>query len=302
MITKITILFLSLGFLFHCQKESFPTRLKVKGSETMHHMLDFLAKSYNKKQEKFLIEIEGGGSNSGIKALKEGKISIAAISRELSDKDLPELEKGGEIEKILIAYDGAAIVVHPENKLKQIFLDQVHNIFTGKVKNWKESGGGDLKIIPVIRNDNSGTAHFFREHVLHKKDLGAEEYKKNINTIFVDSAKIVKDNTEMAAFIYQNPGAVGFMGMGSLMENSSKIKGLAYAKQEKDDYVLPTPKNVFDRKYKLSRGLYFLYHKTNEFKVSDFTSYILSEEGQKKVLESGYLRSTLPEVEVKAKP
>lgn len=285
---------LTLSVFLNCKK---PETIKVVGSETMHSSMNILGNEFQKKNSSYIITVSGGGSEEGLNSLRKGVADLAAVSREVSLEELNSL--GENVKTLLIAYDGAAIVVNPSNPITNINLEKAHLVFSGKINNWKELGGDDLPIQLVIRNDHSGTAKYFKEHVLHKKDLGQEEFEKNRNLEFPNSAKEVKDNIEMGNFIKENRGAIGFMGMGSVKENLSKVKTLHYARK-KEDFVEPTIKNVLDRKYRLSRGLYLLYAEKSEPKIGSFLNFILSEEGQKSILNSGYLRSTLQEVEVKA--
>jgi phosphate transport system substrate-binding protein len=182
-------------------------------------------------------------------------------------------------------------------------LIQASDIFSGKIKNWKEVGGADLPIKIVVRNDKSGTQDYFVNHILRQKDLGVSFYEKNKSIQFDNNAKTVKDNAEMAKFIQENPSAIGYMGMGSaLVDNKDRIKALDYARNANDPYISPSVRNVYDRKYKLARELFMVYKTDQGDKIDAFVTFLTSEEGQAAVLQSGYLRASLPEVEVSADP
>lgn len=286
--------------LVHC-KEKQP--LKVAGSETMNSMMRYLGAEYEKTNSSVQVFVEGGGSETGIDRLRKGEIDMAVSSRDLNQNEFDDLRKTGNLEKIRLAYDGVAIVVHPKNSIAKMNLIQASDIFSGKIKNWKEVGGTDLPIKIVVRNDKSGTQDYFVNHILRQKDLGISFYEKNKSIQFDNNAKTVKDNAEMAKFIQENPSAIGYMGMGSaLVDNKDRIKALDYARNANDPYISPSVRNVYDRKYKLARELFMIYKTDQGDKIDAFVTFLTSEEGQAAVLQSGYLRASLPEVEVSADP
>ncbi|EOQ89234.1 ABC transporter, solute-binding protein [Leptospira yanagawae serovar Saopaulo str. Sao Paulo = ATCC 700523] len=277
--------------------------LKVAGSETMNSMMRFLGTEYEKVNADVRVTVEGGGSESGIDRLRKGEIDMAVSSRDLNQAEFDDLRKTGNLEKVRLAYDGVALVVNPSNPVSKLHLIQTSDIFSGKIKNWKEVGGQDAPISIVIRNDKSGTQDYFQNHILKRRDLGEKEYTTYKSNVFSPNAKIVKDNAEMAKYIQENPNSIGYMGMGSaLVDHKDKLKALEYAKNAKDPFVTPSIRNVYDRKYKLARELFIIYKTDQGDKIDAFVTYLTSEQGQVAVLQSGYLRSSLPEVEVSAEP
>ncbi|TGL86902.1 phosphate ABC transporter substrate-binding protein [Leptospira congkakensis] len=277
--------------------------LKVAGSETMNSMMRYLGTEYEKVNSNARVTVEGGGSESGIDRLRKGEIDMAVSSRDLNQKEFDDLRKTGNLEKVRLAYDGVALVVNPKNTISKLDLVQTSDIFSGKIKNWKEVGGIDAPISIVIRNDKSGTQDYFQNHILKRKDLGLNEFNEYKSNVFTKDAKIVKDNAELSKFIQENPNSIGYMGMGSaLVENKDKLKALDYARTNKDPYVSPSVRNVYDRKYKLARELFIIYKTDQGDKIDAFVTFLTSEQGQVAVLQSGYLRASLPEVEVSAEP
>ncbi|MBL0955097.1 phosphate ABC transporter substrate-binding protein [Leptospira levettii] len=279
--------------------------LKVAGSETMNSMMRFLGTEYEKVNSNVRVTVEGGGSESGIDRLRKGEIDMAVSSRALNQAEYDDLRKTGNLEIVRLAYDGVAIVVNPNNPVSKLHLVQTSDIFSGKIKNWKEVGGQDAPISIVIRNDKSGTQDYFQNHILKRRDLGDKEFNTYKSNVFSPNAKIVKDNAEMAKYIQENPNSIGYMGMGSaLVDHKDKLKALEYAKTSSKDepYVTPSIRNVYDRKYKLARELFIIYKTDQGDKIDAFVTYLTSEQGQVAVLQSGYLRSSLPEVEVSAEP
>lgn len=285
-------------FGFACKEKQ---TLKIAGSETMFSMMRYLASEYEKDNSSVAVVVEGGGSELGIDKLRKGEVDMAVSSRDLNEAEFDDLRKTGNLEKIRVAYDGVALVVNPNNPIQKLHLSQVSDIFSGKIKNWKEVGGLDAPITLCIRNDKSGTQEYFENHILRKKDLGISEFQSNQKLEFAAGAKTVANNADMAKFIESESNSIGYMGMGSaLVDFKDQLKALEYAKKPQDPYVAPSIRNVYDRKYKLARELFVIYKTDQGGKVDALVTYLTSEDGQNAVLKSGYLRAALPEVEVSA--
>jgi phosphate transport system substrate-binding protein len=287
---KIFIYLVVLSFLFTGCKE----KLLLSGSETLHQTALYLANEYMKQTNKYTVEVFGGGSQEGINKLKSKQTDLALISRELTEEEKNYFKD--KISIVTVAYDGAGIIVHPSNKVETIHLEQASAIFSGEIQNWKELGGENKPIQVVLRNDMSGTAVFFKEHIVQKKDL-AEKYDPKRD--YIKNAKIVQDNSELIDYISKTPNSIGYIGMGWANSAKDKVKLLKYSRHPEEEKVVPNLENIINRKYKLARGLFFVYE-TNNSKAEDFISFCTSEKGQQAIQKTGYLRSTLPEVEVKA--
>lgn len=269
----------------------------------MNAMMRYLGSEYEKANSDIKVIVEGGGSETGIDKLRKGEIDIAVSSRDLNQNEFDDLRKTGNLEKVRVAYDGVALVVNLKNSATKLHLEQVSDIFSGKIQNWKEVGGQDAPIQIVIRNDKSGTQDYFENHILRKKDLGIPEFEKNKSNKIVSTAKIVKDNSELANYVESNPNAIGYMGMGSaIIDNKTKVKSLDYARKANDPYVTPSIRSVYDRKYRLARELFAIYKTDQGDKIDAFITFLTSEKGQESVIRSGYLRASMPEVEVSADP
>lgn len=281
--------------VFASCKEKQP--LVLSGSETMHEMMIQVSHEFE-KENPYLVTVNGGGSQKGIDDLKAKLTDIALVSRELKEDERQILDRENNLEQVIVAYDGAAIVVNPENKVSEITLEQTSDIFSGKIKNWKEVNGEDLPIEVIIRNDKSGTAAFFKEHVLQKKDLGASQFNSSIE--YSKDAIQIKDNYELIEKVTTKKGSISYIGMGWVNNSKGKIKALSYGRTADAEKIAPSVENIIKRKYRLARGLYLVYKNIGGKQgISDFVSFVTSEKGQKAIQTSGYLRSTLPEVEVK---
>jgi phosphate transport system substrate-binding protein len=286
---RTALLWFSIASLtFGCSRRQ---EILIAGSETMKDIIAVLAEEFNQSQKKYEAKVGGGGSKAGIEDLTWGRIDIAMTSNDIQETHLEALADISKFEKVEIGYDGLAIVVHPANKVKQIYLSQYAGILSGKITNWKELGGDDMAILPVVRNSNSGTEAFVREHVLRRKDLGEAVYAAFRNTEYTSSARVKRDNREILEFVATNPGAIAYMGVGvAKSEGKNRIRILDYALSKEGPFLQPTVENIQAGKYRLSRALSLVYVPDNARKDA-FITYALSEAGQKKILEYEYMQA-----------
>jgi phosphate transport system substrate-binding protein len=246
--------------------------IQIKGSDTMVNLGQAWAEAFMKVNPKVSVAVTGGGSGTGIAALLSNTCDIAELSRELKPEEIAMAEqKGFEPKQITVALDGLAVVVHPANPVSQLTMDQLAAIFSGSVRNWKEVGGSDLPIVVLSREVNSGTHVYFKEHVLRR---GSKESQAE----FAANALMLSSSQAIADEVAQNPGAVGYYGMGYI---SAKEKALAVAKDANSPYVRPTIENVIDKAYPISRPLLLVTRGQPQALVAQFLDFVLSSEGQK---------------------
>ena len=266
----LRILILTILLLTGCSyKPSDAVKIRIKGSDTMLIVTELLAEHYMKEHPGVSVYVEGGGTALGVKSLSTGEIDICTASRPLKSEEVKILsEKFGLIGmSTIIAKDGLTIFVNPGNPVDDISLEQLKDIFTCRISNWKYLGGKDTSIVPVSRNPNSGTYLYFKEHILE-----GEEYCDDI-TIEPTTQSIIQKITE-------NKNAIGYGGIGYY---TSKVKHLKINGQE------PTEKNVIDNIYPISRYLYLYTLQTPEGPVKNFIDWVLSSEGQKVIKDAGYI-------------
>ena len=182
-------------------------------------------------------------------------------------------EAGKPVKEVIIAYDALAIVVHPENKVSNLSREQLEGIFTGKITNWKEVGGADLKIIPYSRETSSGTYEFFKESVLKNKN-----YKSGIMSMPATGA-IVQS-------VSQTKGAIGYIGLAYINKN---VKALHISYDKGKTFTAPSVENAKNKTYPIVRPLFYYYIAKAEKAVRPFIDYVLSAEGQKTVGEIGFI-------------
>lgn len=245
---------------------------KIKGSDTVLPLAQKEAEVFGKKSGKS-VTIIGGGSGVGIAALLEGTTDIAMSSRKMKfDEKVKCQEAGKAITEKVIAYDALAVIVNPSNPVSKLTRAQLEGIFTGKITNWKQVGGADLKIIPYSRETSSGTYEFFKEHILKNKN-------------YMNSILSMPATGAIVQSVSQTKGAIGYVGLAYLEKN---IKTISVSFDGKT-YVAPSMTTAKNKTYPVIRPLFFYYDKKLEAKNGPFVNFVLSAEGQAIVQKTGYV-------------
>ena len=208
--------------------------LSISGSTSVGPLAEKLADKYEEKND-IKIEINQIGSSAGITNAISGVSEIG-----MSSRDLKEEEIANGLKETIIAYDGIVVVTHPTNKVKDLTMEQVKQIFTGEVTNWKELGGDDMEIVVVSREDGSGSRDAFQEIV----DYSSGE--------LVRSAIIASGNGNIKTTVAMNKHAVGFISFEYIDESISTID---------INGVEATAENVLQQTYNLSRPFLFVTKK-----------------------------------------
>jgi phosphate transport system substrate-binding protein len=246
---------------------------KLKGSDTLLPLVQKESENYLKKNTGANVTITGGGSGVGISALMDGTADIAMSSRKIKFDEKVKLQEAGKSPvEVIVAYDALAVVVHPANKVTNLTREQLEGIFTGKIKNWKEVGGEDLKIVAYSRETSSGTYEFFKSDILKNKNYMSSILSMPATGAIIQSAS-------------QTKGAIGYVGLAYL-NKSVKAIHISY---DGKNYVEPSFENAKNKTYPVVRPLFFYYIKGTEKTVKPFTDYILSAEGQATVKAVGYI-------------
>ena len=247
---------------------------KVKGSDTVLPLSQKEAESYMKANPSKTVSVTGGGSGVGISALIDGTTNIAQSSRKIKFSEKQKLQEAGkQVKEVTIAYDAIAIVVNPNNKVSELTREQLEGIFTGKITNWNQVGGADLKIIPYSRETSSGTYEFFKESVLKNKN-----YMNGIMSMPATGA-IVQS-------VSQTQGAIGYIGLAYLNKD---VKALAVSYDGGKSFVAPSIASAKDKTYPIVRPLFYYYNTSDKAKVSSYIDFVLSPAGQKIVEEVGFV-------------
>jgi len=242
--------------------------LTIRGSTTVLPIAQKAAEAYMDKHPNVDIRVSGGGSSVGVQSVGEGIADIGMASRDLKNE-----EKSGypNLKPIAIAKDGIAIIVHPDNPVTSLTLEQIRGIYNGTYTNWREVSGPDEEIVVINRDSASGTREFFWKHVMQKDDFVATALEKN-------------SNGAVKQTVSQTPNAIGYVGLG-YVDNSVKA-----VKIKKDGMEIePTVENVLNGEYPISRSLYMITNGEPKGIAKDFIDFVLSEEGQRIVEEEGFV-------------
>ncbi|MFA6000585.1 MAG: PstS family phosphate ABC transporter substrate-binding protein [Thermoleophilia bacterium] len=248
--------------------------IQVKGSDTMVNLAQMWAEDYMKDNPQVNIAVTGGGSGTGITAIINGTTDIADASREMKQKEKDDAKANGiEVVENKVALDGIAVVVSKDNKVGELNVDQLADIFSGKITDWKDVGGDPGQIVILSRESNSGTHVFFKEHILNKgKSDGKVEYASS--ALLLPSSQAIVDEVK------QNPRGIGYVGLGYV---KGDIKALKVKKDATSTGVSPSVASVQDGSYPVSRPL-FMYTKQNASQtVQEYLTWIKSPAGQKVV-------------------
>jgi len=254
--------------------------IQIKGSDSEVNLVQRLAEVFMKKHPGVNIAVTGGGSGTGIAALINKKTDIANSSRDMSPKEIEAAQKAG-VKPIAVAFatDGISVIVHPENPVKKLTLDQLGNLFSGKITNWKELGGPDMAVSLYGRQSNSGTYVFFRELVV-RGDYSPKMKSMNGNAQIVEAVK-------------RDKAGIGYVAVGYVVDLKGNVKPgvqlLAVAKDAQSEAYTPDKmENVMSGKYPISRPLYQFMNGKPTGKLAEFIKFELSPEGQQIVREQGF--------------
>lgn len=236
-------------------------KISISGSTSIGPLMEKIAEDYERDNNGITIEINQVGSSAGIKDAKNKVSEIGMSSRELKE------EERKEVNGTVIAYDGIAIITNKNNPIKNLTMEQIKDIYTGKITNWNEiEGGNDNEIIVTAREDGSGTRDAFQELI----GFTSEE--------LIENAMISNGNGGLKVMVQGNENAIAFVSFEYLDDsvNVVNVEG-----------VEPKADSVRNGEYKISRPFLLV---TREDSLTEngqkLIDYILSDEGQKTVIDS----------------
>ena len=243
-------------------------RITIKGSDSMLPLTEKLAEEYMKLNPEISIYVYGGGSAEGFKALIRNEIDICTASRNLQPEEAKALaDYYGTVGLFyLVAKDALCVYVNSNNPVKKLSLDEVRKIFDCEIIDWSEVGGKHQKIVTVIRNLNSGTHLYFKDHVLEGNE-------------YCDVAVIKPTTNDLIEFIEQNENAIGYGSIGY----TGDIDYL------KINDIEPSEKNAQNDTYPITRYLHFFTTQVPKGAVKQFVDWVLTPDGQRVVKQSGYI-------------
>jgi len=254
--------------------------LKIAGSTTVLPLSQIWAEEFMKKYPNVSISVSGGGSGTGLSMLINGTCDIANASREAKKKEIDTARaRSSKLVGTKVAKDGLAIVVHASNNVKNLTMDQLRAIYSGKIRTWNEVGGDSSANIVVIgRDSSSGTYGFFQEAV-----LGGGSYRSDMLSM--------PTNAAVAQAVAQSKNAIGYVGMAYAWkeEKAGRCKVLSISRKKGEPGLEPTDDNVLSGRYPLFRYLYMYTLGSPKGLAAEFIKFALSQEGQALVHKSGYV-------------
>lgn len=247
--------------------------IQNKGSDTIVNIALAWAETYRDVDPSVSIAVTGGGSGTGIASLINGTVDIANASRSMKEGEIEDA-RANNVEPVehVVAIDALAVIVNLENPVSELTIDQMADIFTGRITNWSEVGGNDARIILVSRETNSGTHVYFLEEVVRKGE-------KENSDIFAPQTLLMPSSVGITSEVRRNPNAIGYDGLGYVDPLHEKV--LSIALDGESLYVQPTSSTAKDGTYPLSRDLYMYTAGEPSGAIAEYLSWILSPPGQK---------------------
>lgn len=224
----------------------------IAGSTSVEPFIEKIAEEYMAKHPEVKINVQGGGSTAGIQAVFNGTCAIGTSSRNLKPQ-----EQGLHI--FTMALDGIAVIVHKSNPIMNLTHDQLKEIFSGRIKNWKEVGGMDKKIIVVTREEGSGTRGAFEELIMQE-------------AVISDACLVQDSNGAIREIIAATPQSIGYISAGLVDE---RVKAVSI------DGIYPSVANFVNGEYKFVRPFLLLTKDEPSGIVKSLIEFTLSPEAQK---------------------
>ena len=237
----------------------------------MHETFDALASDFERTQDSLKVMIEGGGSRTGLQAIKDrtADIGLSSFGFDLAK----ELGQNHEVMDRVVANDGIVVVNNEHNPLENLTNDQISAIYNGEVSDWSELGGEPGEIVPIARDSNSGTQRFFASY------FGIEE--------LASGTVVAKENHEIVNSVFDNPNSIGFIGYAyfNLLVREVSIS----AATDSAAFISPTPDNLKSGAYPLRRSLHIYYQGNHDERVNAFLTYLQSDRARQIIESSGLI-------------
>lgn len=257
------------------------------GSDTMVNLALAWAEQFQKENPQSNLSVSGGGSGTGIASLINGTTDIANASRKIKSEEIANAQANGiEPNEFVVARDAIAVIVNPNNPIDQLSLEQLSDIYSGKINNWQELGGEDRPIVRLSRETNSGTHVYFLEEVLRLGD-------KENNTLFSTDTLLLPSSEVIGAEIRQNPNAIGYDGLGYVTPDM-KVIAVTADPTNGGAYIFPSAETVNDGTYPIARDLYMYTAGPPAGFVQRYIEWIFSPAAQNVVTLLGFVPIIVP--------
>jgi phosphate transport system substrate-binding protein len=251
-----------------------------KGSDTLVNVALAWAEAYQTVRPGVSLSVTGGGSGTGIAALINGTVDIANASRQIKpEEEAQALANGVDPVEFVVARDAIAIVVHRENPVDRLTLDQIADIYAGRIGDWSEIGGENRPIVRLSRETNSGTHVYFLEEVLRHGD-------PDDPTLFSPDTLLLPSSEGITRELSYNQNAIGYDGLGYVTE---EVKVVAVGAAPQGPFVLPSGESVNQGTYLIARDLYMYTAGEPTGDILEYLEWILGPAGQALVAEVGFV-------------
>ena len=235
--------------------------VSTDGSTSMEKVIGALSESYMAANKDVTVNYNPTGSGAGITAVQEGTCDIGLSSRALKDE-----EKAAGLKETVLAYDGIAIIVHPDNPVSDLSIEQIAKLYTGEITNWKDVGGSDAEVVLIGREAASGTRDGFesitgtKEKCLYRQELTS--------------------TGDVITAVSQNPDAIGYASLAAIKDS---VKALSV------DGVTPSEATVKDGSYPVQRPfvLVTVEGKTLSAAAQSFFDYATSADAADIIAKAG---------------
>lgn len=260
---KIAVAVLALALIAGCGGKSETaesTTVTTDGSTSMEKVIGYLSEAYMEENETVKVTYNPTGSGSGIRAAVEGRCDIGLSSRNLKDDEAKDLDSA------VVAIDGIAVIVNPENTVSDLTVEQIGQIYKGEITSWAEFGGSDAPIVLIGREAASGTRDGF-ESITGTKD--ACKYNQELTS-----------TGDVVQTVASNPNAIGYASLASVKDT---VKAL------KVEGVTPTTETIQNGKYKIQRNFVFVTKKGEKLTESAqaFFDFATSEAADELIISAG---------------
>ncbi|HBA93389.1 MAG TPA: phosphate ABC transporter phosphate-binding protein [Ruminococcaceae bacterium] len=250
-VTFTAVLAFTLMAVTGCGKTESKT-VSTDGSTSMEKVIGALGEAFEQDNPGMTFTYNPTGSGSGITAVAEGRCDIG-----LSSRSLKEEEKGQGLTETVLALDGIAVIVNPENPVSDLDLEAIAGIYTGEITNWKDVGGSDLEIVLIGREAGSGTRDGF-ESITGTEDLC--KYSQELTS-----------TGDVVQTVSSNPNAIGYASLASVGDTVKAVKV---------EGVTPTTDTIQNGEYKIQRNFVFVTRKDDKLNESAQNFFDFAANGQ----------------------
>lgn len=253
--------------------------IAIKGSTTVLPIAKLTLEAYMKANPDVKVSLSGGGSGEGIKALIDKSTNIANSSRAIKNEEINQANsKGVKPVGKIVAIDAIVPIVHPGNEVQNLNIEQLSQIYQGKIKNWKEVGGDDLQIVVISRDSSSGTFEEWSELILHDARVTSR-------------AQIQDSNGAIVRAVSENRYAIGYIGIGYL---NKSLRALSSVKDLTVNGIQASAKTVLSKEYPIVRPLYMYTDGQPTGETAKFIEFVSSPAGQNLVDKAGFVPLVRP--------